>query len=52
MQPPDKDTGFEDLIREYTKQENKPWFSNYLNNKRSYIISLSSFLKNFENEIR
>jgi len=52
MQPPDKDTGFEDLIREYTKQENKPWFSKYLNDKRSYIISVSSFLKNFENEIR
>jgi len=52
MQPPDKDTGFEDLIRKYTKQENKPWFSKYLNDKRSYIISVSSFLKNFENEIR
>jgi len=52
MQPPDKDTGFEDLIRKYMNQEDRPWFSQGLNAQKLRIISPSSLLNDFENEMR
>jgi len=52
VQPHDKDTGFEDLIRKYTNQENRPWFSQSLNAQKLRITSESSLLNDFENEMR
>jgi len=52
VQPPDADTSFEDLIRKYTNQENKPRCSQRLNAQKLRITSESSLLNDFENEIR
>ena len=52
VQPPDKDTGLEDLIRKYTNQEKRPWFSQSLNPQKLRITSESSLLNDFENEMR
>jgi len=52
VQPPDVDTSFEDLIRKYTNQENRPWCSQRLNAQKLHITSESSLLNDFENEMR
>jgi hypothetical protein len=52
VQPHDKDTAFEDLIRKYTNQEKRPWFSQSLNAQKLRITSESSLLNDFENEMR
>jgi len=52
VQPPDKDTGFEDLIRKYTNQENRPRCSQRLNTQKLHITSESSLLNDFEDEMR
>jgi len=52
VQPPDADTSFEDLIRKYMNQENRPRCSQRLNAQKLRITSESSLLNDFENEMR